>query len=167
MAFPARCRRVVGTGTAHVRGRYFLLAVRTGPRQPGCMTNPNAQKFTRALEAKGPARRSALYRWLHAHHAALSRSLDRPDRSWVEAAGLITAEGLFGANGKPISPKALRQMWLRVVRDVERERAAKPAEPDRPKPHRSRPAGSWSPPWRSCRHRRRGRPVHGCRSRWK
>ena len=110
------------------------------------MTNPNAQKFTRALEAKGPARRCALYRWLHAHHAALSRSLDRPDRSWVEAAGLITAEGLFGANGKPISPKALRQMWLRVVRDVERERAAKPAEPDRPKPHRSRPAGSWSPP---------------------
>lgn len=109
------------------------------------MTAPNAQKFTRALEAKGPARRSALYRWLHAHHAALSRSLDRPDRSWVEAAALVEAEGLFGANGKPISPKALRQMWLRVARDVERERAAKLAEPYRPKPHRSRPAGSWRP----------------------
>jgi len=110
------------------------------------MTTPNVQKFTRALEARGPARRSALYRWLYAHHAALSRSLDRPDRSWVEAAGLVAAEGLLGANGKPILPKALRQMWLRVVRDVEHERAAKLAEPARPKPHRSRPAGSWSPP---------------------
>lgn len=121
------------------------LTVRAERRQPRRMTPPNARSIVRALEARGPARRSALYRWLYAHHVTMSRMLDDPNRSWVEAAELLAAQGLVGANGQPISPKALRQMWLRVTRDVERAREVKAAQPPRPKPHRSRPAGSFQP----------------------
>ena len=110
------------------------------------MAPTNVSTITRALKARGPARRSELYKWLRANHAKLRPLLDGPERSWLAAAELIAAEGMVGATGKPASPKALRQMWLRVSRDVERvrEQAAAAAKPL--KPWRSRPRNDWRPP---------------------
>lgn len=112
------------------------------------MAPTNVSKITRALKERGPARRSDLYKWLRAHHTKLRPLLDGPERSWLAAAELIAAEGLVGATGKPASPKALRQMWLRVSRDVERvrEQAAAAAAAKPLKPWRSRPRNDWQPP---------------------
>lgn len=110
------------------------------------MAPTDISEITRTLQARGPARRSALYTWLRANHAKLSSVLDSPDRSWLNAAAVLAAEGLVGATGQPASPKALRQMWLRVSRDVARAREQAAATAKSAKPHRSRPQRDWTPP---------------------
>ena len=125
----------------------FLLPSRVERRQPQGMAPADISKITRELEARGPTRRSALHKWLLTNHAKLAPQFDSPRCSWVNAAELLAAEGLVGATGKPASPKALRQMWLRVTRDVARAREEVAATRGASsKPARSRPQNNWQPP---------------------
>ena len=80
------------------------------------------------LKAKGPARRSKLFRWLRGEYRKLAPVLNGPEPDWIEAAAGIAAKGVLGANGKPPTPNALRQMWQRVRRDEEKEQAERLAK---------------------------------------
>ncbi len=80
------------------------------------------------LRAKGPPRRSKLFRWLRGEYRTLATVLNGPEPDWIEAAAGVAAKGLVGANGKPPTPNALRQMWQRVRRDEEKEQAERLAK---------------------------------------
>ncbi len=70
------------------------------------------------LERKRFGRYSDLYRWLRSNHAELSAYIAAYQPTWLDIAQALAAEGLTGARGQPLAPKALRQMWQRVCRDV-------------------------------------------------
>jgi hypothetical protein len=99
-----------------------------------------------ALRARGPARRSALYKWLLAHYGDLAPVLNVDSPDWITASTEVAAEGMVGANGKPASSKALRQIWLRVTRDVHVAQAQDEARAaQRPRAQRSRSDAAWQP----------------------
>lgn len=99
------------------------------------------------LKESGPSRRSELHRWLRQHYNELAPVLNIPAPQWNKAAALVTERGVTGSNGKPPSAKSLRQMWLRLVRDVENERARRAAAKSvKPTSHRSRQSPTWKPP---------------------
>ncbi len=109
------------------------------------------KKHTRlaaALKAKAPPRRSDLHKWLLARHRELAPIINARAQDWKAIAAEVAAEGMVGANGRPASPDALRKMWLRVDRDVEREQADRIAVRVKRKPPNrspSRPVG-WQTP---------------------
>ncbi len=94
-----------------------------GASLPG-MSKPKPQIAVN-LEKAGPPGRSALFQWLRKEYAHLARTLNGPSPNWVKLAAEAEQAGQLGTNGKAQSPGALRKMWLRVRRDVEREEAAK------------------------------------------
>ena len=86
------------------------------------MTKPKSPLALRLRKA-GPPGRSSLYRWLYEQYDAVAERLNGSTPNWVEVAAGAEAAGVLGTNGKPQSPHAMREMWLRVRRVVEREKA--------------------------------------------
>lgn len=96
-------------------------SVRTERRQPPSMTKPKSLLASRLRKA-GPPGRSNLFYWLYDQYDAVADRLNGPRPNWVEVAASAEAAGILGTNGKPQSAHAMREMWLRVRRVVEREK---------------------------------------------
>ena len=86
------------------------------------------EAFRAALGAvRGRTARSALYRWLRAHH-------DQFLEDWTEAADwpafseAFARLGLTDRTGKPPLPDTARKTWLQVRKDVAKARARDPAK---------------------------------------
>lgn len=86
------------------------------------MTKPKSMLASRLRKA-GPPGRSNLFYWLYDQYDAVAERLNGSTPNWVEVAASAEAAGALGTNGKPQSAHAMREMWLRVRRVVEREKA--------------------------------------------
>jgi hypothetical protein len=104
------------------------------------------KRFARAMREAAYGGHSDMYRWLRKRYAQIAGSLSVDKPAWRSVAAELATEGVVGARGQRPSAKSVREMWRRVCRDVERERAAREAEPGTPrrwKPPRSQ--SDWRP----------------------
>lgn len=63
-------------------------------------------------------RRSAMYRWLRAHHDQVAEMLDTIEPSWWEVAKRLGQAGVHNTKGVPPSGDSVRRVWKVVCRDV-------------------------------------------------
>lgn len=82
--------------------------------------------------ARSGSGRSPLYRWLRTRHDEFLELMEETRPNWKKLAEGFTEIGLLSAEGKPLSPEAVRHTWWRVRRDVAEKRTkrqpkAKPA----------------------------------------
>lgn len=82
--------------------------------------------------ARSGSGRSPLYRWLRSRHDAFLDLMEEERPNWKKLAEGFAEIGLLSADGKPLSPEAVRHTWWRVRRDVagkrvKRQPKAKPA----------------------------------------
>lgn len=75
-------------------------------------------------------RRSDIYRWLRAHHAAVVELLEK-EPAWQVVAAELEALGLKGATGGRPTGRGVRRIWNCVCRDVALEAARATANNDR------------------------------------
>ena len=113
--------------------------------QAARMDDDDASALARRLEAHAHDGRSKLYQYLWRQHRALSKAMVRLNPSWASIAAEIAAAGIMGANGRPASPTAVRNVWWRVCRDVEARKRARQAERDKRGMQPSRLPATWKP----------------------
>lgn len=70
-------------------------------------------------------RRSETFRWLRRRHARISKALARCQLSWASVAANIVADGVRGPTGREPSAKSVQQIWVRVCKQVEKEKRAR------------------------------------------
>ena len=84
-----------------------------------------ADKLLRRIVAKGKERRagnqSDAYRWLYPRHASIAAALATAPPEWRVIAEEMTAEGIKGGRSRPLTAKAVKEIWHRVCRDVAAE----------------------------------------------
>jgi hypothetical protein len=95
---------------------------------------------TRAHDGK-----SKLYRYLRREHRVLSKAIAQHDPSWASIAAEVAAANVMGRDGKPASPDAVRNIWARVCRDVEVEKAERKAARAKKGVQPSRLPATWKP----------------------
>nr|WP_294557709.1 hypothetical protein [uncultured Rhodopila sp.] len=76
--------------------------------------------------ARGPHRKSPVYEWLAARHNALAAEFAKQPPSWTALAKYLSDGGIMNADGKPLTPSAVRSSWLRVEADYRRKRDRRP-----------------------------------------
>lgn len=84
-----------------------------------------ADKLLRRIVAKGKNRRagkqSDAYRWLHARHAPMAVALATAPPEWRVIAEEMTADGIKGGGAKPLTARAVKEIWQRICRDIAAE----------------------------------------------
>lgn len=111
------------------------------------------EEFQRIAEiVRSSSGRSPLYRWLRARHDVFLKLMEEERPTWKTLAEGFAKEGLLSADGKPLSPEAVRHTWWRVRRDVagkkaKRQPKAKPTvtvieEPPIPSPAPASPGNA-------------------------
>jgi hypothetical protein len=110
------------------------------------MDEDNTPELASRLEAHAHDGKSKLYQYLWRQHRVLSKAIAKLNPTWASIAAEITAAGVMGNNGKPASPKAVRNIWWRVCRDVEAAKQVRRAERDGKGRQPSRLPVTWRPP---------------------
>ena len=110
------------------------------------MDDDNNPELASRLEAHAHNGKSKLYQYLRRQHRVLSKAIAKLNPTWASIAAEIAAAGVMGNNGKPASPKAVRNVWSRVCRDVEAAKQARDAERDTRGRQPSRLPVTWRPP---------------------
>jgi len=98
------------------------------------MSKANTAQFFESVKAHGFVRRSAVYRWMWTNYDDLSELLKKARPSWIVIARELNGIGLRDARGRDLASDNIRRVWLRVSRDLEKERQAarvqqRPVEP--------------------------------------
>src|SRR3954466_11447092 len=89
-----------------------------------------ARDLAKALTEHMLETRSPLYRWMHENYDRLAAALSIRHRpSWEALARTAHEAGQTDSRGQAPSRHAVRSVWLRVVRDIEIERAASNSTP--------------------------------------
>jgi hypothetical protein len=65
-------------------------------------------------------RRSALYRWLRAHHESIAEILTKDEPSWLSVAERLAEAGVRNTKDAPPSADSVRRIWRAVCRDIAR-----------------------------------------------
>jgi|tagenome__1003787_1003787.scaffolds.fasta_scaffold19912411_2 hypothetical protein len=90
------------------------------------MKTPDIKGALEAMKAASRGRRSPLHEWLSANYDALEAAFSTAQPSWNALADYLAKGGVMGGGGKPASPAAVRQAWLRIQADVARRRTRSP-----------------------------------------
>ena len=110
------------------------------------MDDDNIPTLEDRLKTRAHDGKSALYQYLRRQHRTLGRSLAKHDPSWASIAAEIAADGVMGRDGKPASSSSVRNMWMRVCRDLEAERKARKTRTAERGVQPSRVPATWRPP---------------------
>lgn len=85
-----------------------------------------ALKAMRQAPRRGLGRKSAIYQWMEARHAALAAAFEKEPPSWTGLAKYFAGIGLMDTNGRPPTAAATRSAWLRVDATMRRQRQGAP-----------------------------------------
>lgn len=112
------------------------------------MADRTLERVLKAMEAEEHLGCSDAYRWLHKRHAKIAAARERHNPPWRSVIGEMTAAGLVGGDGKPLTRKTISKIWRRVCRDIEAKAAAATSVPspmNALKPTRSTAPPNWRP----------------------
>lgn len=90
------------------------------------MADPTLKLVLKAMKADEHLGCSDAYRWLHKRHAKIAAARKKHNSPWRSVIGEITAAGIVGGDGKPLTPKSISKIWQRVCRNIQAKAAAKP-----------------------------------------
>jgi hypothetical protein len=72
---------------------------------------------------RGPGRPSPVYQWLEINYDGLAAAFRQASPSWTNLADYLSEHGVTGAEGRRLSPAAVRAAWLRVDKARRRGRS--------------------------------------------
>lgn len=88
------------------------------------MTKTGIERIEADAKNHEETRRSETFKWLRREHARIAKALARCSLSWASVAANIAADGIRGPTGREPSAKSVQQIWVRVCRQVEKEKRA-------------------------------------------
>lgn len=103
------------------------------------MTDPTLERLRERAGQRAFSRRSDAYRWLRRRHAAMLALFEEFEPTWADVTAEMTAAGVTGGRGKPLTPDAVRRIWKTVCRDVAESAQRRAAEPRMPPGWRPEP----------------------------
>ncbi len=108
-----------------------------------------ADKLLRRIVAKGKERRagnqSDAYRWLYPRYASISAILATAPPEWRVIAEEMTADGIKGGRSRPLTAKAVKEIWQRICRDIAAEAVHRSTGVRPSASSRSRAPATWRP----------------------
>jgi hypothetical protein len=88
------------------------------------MTKTGIERIEQDAKNHEETRRSETFKWLRRDHARIVKALARCSLSWASVAANIAADGIRGPTGREPSAKSVQQIWVRVCKQVEKEKRA-------------------------------------------
>src|SRR3954447_4719218 len=75
---------------------------------------PSIAADLRTALRDGASMRSPLFQWMLRNHDTLVETFAESRPNWTRVTELLTSRGFSSADGKPLNPQSVRQMWFRV-----------------------------------------------------
>jgi hypothetical protein len=105
---------------------------------------PSIATDLRTALREGASMRSPLFQWMLRNHDTLVETFAESRPNWTRVTELLTSKGFSSADGKPLNPQSVRQMWFRVrKRHAAMQAGKKPrqtAKPEEAAPVKAHPA---------------------------
>lgn len=95
--------------------------------------DPDIQKLRESM-ARGLRQRSPLMVWFIEHHDEFAALLTKHGADWDGLTRHFAAAGMVARSGKPLTPRTVRNYWLRARRHVAKQRATRRQVPRQPTP---------------------------------